>query len=199
MRMKAVIKKIVLLLDDNVLRFLVKFLYPKYQRPRYGYLYNYQILMRYAFFQKILRINGNVPWPVDFRSRITGVECIEKGICCDPGDNIGLYISASGGLKLGNNVNIGNGTSITTTNHYKYDHRKTSHTKGVEIGNNVWIGANCSIIAGAKIGNNVTIGAGCVIRGEVPDNCTVISSKESLEIIPKTKAYEWDCTKDELI
>lgn len=199
MRMKALIKKAVLLFDDNLLRLLVKFFYPKYQRPRYGYKYNYRLLVQYALAQKILRINGNVQWPVDFRSRVIGAEFIEKGICCDPGDNMGTYINAYGGLKMGNNIEMGPGVSITTTNHYKYDVRKVSHTKGVEIGSNVWIGANSSIVAGAKIGNNVTIGAGCVIRGEIPDNCTVITSKENLEIIPKTKPYEWDCTKDELI
>ena len=197
--MKKLLKSILLLFDDSIFRYLVKFLYPKYQRPRKGYQYNFQILKRYFFFQKILRINGNVPWPVDFRSEVHGVEFIEKGICCDPGDNLGISIFAEGGLKLGNNVNIGQNTCINTTNHYKYDHRKMSYTKGVEIGDNVWIGSNCSIVAGTKIGNNVTIGAGCVIKGEIPDNCTVVQSSSQLEIIPKTKPYEWDCTKEDLI
>lgn len=197
--MKKIIKYILRLLDDNLFRWIVKFFYPQYKRPRKGYLHNYQLLSRYFFFQKILRINGNIPWPVDFRSKVVGWEHIEKGICCDPGDNLGVYINAYGSLKMGKNVNIGQNTTITTTNHYKYDHRKIGHNKGVEIGNNVWIGANCSIIAGSKIGNNVTVGAGCVIRGEVPDNCTVIQSDTQLTIIPKTKPYEWDCTQDELI
>ncbi len=178
---------------------MVKLAFPKYQRPRKGYQFNYQILAHYFFFQKILRLNGAVPWPVHFTSKVIGVEHIEKGICCDPGDNIGVYINAYGGLKLGNNVNIGQHTCITTTNHYKYDHRKLSHTKGIEIGDNVWIGANCSITAGSKIGDNVTIGAGCVIRGEVPSNVTVIHQETQLQIIEKNKPYEWDCTKDELI
>ena len=134
-----------------------------------------------------------------FTSKVIGAEYIEKGICCDPGDNIGIYINGFGGIKLGNNVNIGQNTVLTSTNHYKYYHRKLSHTKGITIGDNVWIGANCSIVAGSKIGDNVTIGAGCVIRGEVPSNSTVIQGEESLQIIPKIKAYEWDCTKDDLL
>ena len=162
-------------------------------------MYNYQVLSRYFFFQKILRINGSVPWPVDFRSKVMGWEFIEKGICCDPGDNVGNYINAYGGIKFGNNVNIGPNTIFSSTNHYKYDDRKLAFIKGIEIGDNVWIGANCSITAGSKIGSNVTIGAGCVIRGEVPDNCTVVQGDNQLKIIPKTKPYEWDCTQDELI
>lgn len=197
--MKRLIKNILIALDDSLFRFIVKLAYPGYERPRRGYQYNFKILSTYFFAQKILRINSAASWPVHFTSKVIGVEHIEKGICCDPGDNIGVYINAYGGLKLGNNVNIGQNSVITTTNHYKYDHRKLSHTKGVEIGSNVWIGANCSIVAGSKIGDNVTIGAGCVIRGEIPSNCTVVNSSTALTIIPKTKDYEWDCTKEEMI
>ncbi len=197
--MKNLLKYILHFFDDNLFRFIVKLAYPKYQRPRKGYQANYKILGSYFIPQKILRINSKAKWPVHFTSKVIGVEHIEKGICCDPGDNIGVYINAYGGLKLGNNVNIGQHTIITTTNHFKYDHRKLSHTKGINIGDNVWIGGNCSILAGSNIGNNVTIGAGCVIREEIPSNCTVIQSEQQLQIISKTKEYEWDCTKDKLI
>lgn len=149
--------------------------------------------------QKILRINGNAPWPVHFTSKVIGVEHIDKGICCDPGDSIGVYINAYGGLKLGDNVGIGSNTSITTTNHYKYDQRKLSRKRGIIIGDNVWIGSNCNITAGSEIGSNVTIGAGCVVRGFIPSNCTVIHQDSQLQIIAKDKPYEWDCTKEELI
>lgn len=199
MMFREIVKNIFQGLDDNFFRWLVKLAYPAYQRPRKGYQANYKIIANYFIAQKILRINGNVPWPVHFTSKVIGEEHIEKGLCCDPGDNIGIYINAYGGLKIGNNVNIGQNTCISTTNHYKYDHRKLSHTKGVEIGDNVWIGANCSILAGSKIGNNVTIGAGCVIRGIIEDNCTVIQGDNSLKVIPKTKDYEWDCTKEEFL
>jgi acetyltransferase-like isoleucine patch superfamily enzyme len=196
--MKQGLKYIVNTLDDSILRMWVRFLWPQYKRPRKGYMKNHQVLRQYFLSQKLLRINGSVPWPVDFRSKIVDWEHIEKGICCDPGDNPGIYINASGGLKLGYNVNIGQNTILTTTNHYKYDHRKKSHTRGITIGNNVWIGANVSIVAGASIGNNVTIGAGCFIKGEIPSNTTVVVNHQSLEIIPKTKDYEWDCTQEEL-
>ena len=148
--------------------------------------------------QKIMGFNRNVPWPVDFRSKILGFKNIKKGIMCDPGDNIGIYINAYGGLKLGNNVNIGQNTIITTTNHNIYDHRKIGQKKGITIGDNVWIGANCSIVAGVKIGNNVTIGAGCTIRKNIPTNSLVIQKNNSIEINEK-KSYKWDCLKEELL
>jgi acetyltransferase-like isoleucine patch superfamily enzyme len=194
----GILKDIAESIDDSILRRYVKWLWPQYIRPKVGYMKNYQVLRQYFFFQKIIRINGDIPWPVDFRSKIVDWPNLKKGICCDPGDNPGIYINASGGIVLGNNVNIGQNTILTSTNHYKYDHRKKSHTKGISIGDNVWIGANVSIVAGTTIGDNVTIGAGCFIKGNIPSDTTVLLSDKSLEVIPKTKPYEWDCTQDEL-
>jgi len=196
--MKRIIKYFILIFDDTIFRIIVKWIYPKYHRQRKGYVYNFQILRKYVFMQKIIGFNRNVPWPVDFRSKILGHEYIKKGIMCDPGDNIGIYINAYGGLILGNNVNIGQNTIITTTNHDIYDHRKVSTKKmGIIIGDNVWIGANCSIVAGVKIGNNVTIGAGCTIRENIPSNTIVMHKEKQLKLIKKRK-YNWDCTKEVL-
>jgi acetyltransferase-like isoleucine patch superfamily enzyme len=41
--------------------------------------------------------------------------------------------------------------------------------RGIEVGNNVFIGMNCILLPGTKIGNNVIIGAGSVVRGSVKD------------------------------
>jgi len=196
--MRKIFKSILILFDDTIFRLLVKLIYPKYKRQRRGYCYHFDILNRYFFMQKIMGFNRNIPWPVDFRSKIIGVEYIEKGIMCDPGDNIGIYINAYGGLKLGDNVNIGQNTIITTTNHNLYDHRKINDKKGVVIGNNVWIGANCSIVAGVNIGSNVTIGAGCTIRQDIPSNSLVIQQSSAL-LIKEKKDYEWNCHKEELL
>ena len=196
--MKKILKKILTLFDDNLFRLFVKKAYPKYQRQRMGYEYNYVVLRRYFFMQKIIGFNRGVPWPVDFRSKVIGHQFIKKGIMCDPGDNIGVYINAFGGLSLGNNVNIGQNTTITTTNHDVYDHRKIGSKTGIEIGDNVWIGANCSIVAGVRIGNNVTIGAGCTIRKDIPSNSFVIQSDDCLSI-SKKKAYKWNCLEEELL
>ena len=43
--------------------------------------------------------------------------------------------------------------------------------KPVTIGNDVWIGANCTILPGVTIGNNVVVAAGAVVTKDVPDNC----------------------------
>ena len=198
--MKILIKKIAAYFDDSFFRWFIKLCYPAYKRPRFGYRKNYQVIYDYFFMQKVVGFNRHVPWPVHRTSTIIGREFIKKGICCDPGDNPGIFINASGGITLGNNVNIGPNSVIVTSNHNKYDHRKTTDMKGVKIGNNVWIGANCTIVAGVTIGDDVTIGAGCVISCDIPTKSTVfINNNITLTIKPKSLDYQWDCTKEELL
>lgn len=45
------------------------------------------------------------------------------------------------------------------------------------IGNNVWIGANVTILKGTKIGDNAVIAAGSVLVGEVPENSVAYNKK----------------------
>jgi acetyltransferase-like isoleucine patch superfamily enzyme len=46
-------------------------------------------------------------------------------------------------------------------------------SKGIRIGNNVWIGAGACILDGTTIGNGVIIAAHSVVASEVPDNAIV--------------------------
>lgn len=46
----------------------------------------------------------------------------------------------------------------------------------VEIGNNVFIGADAIILPNVKIGSDVIIGAGCVVAKDIPDNSVVIGN-----------------------
>ena len=43
----------------------------------------------------------------------------------------------------------------------------------VKIGNNVFVGANSTILKGVSIGNNVIIGANSLVNKEVPDNVVI--------------------------
>ena len=48
---------------------------------------------------------------------------------------------------------------------------------GVQIGDNVLIGAGAKILPNVTIGNNVKIGANCVVVEDVPDNAKVVMPK----------------------
>ena len=79
-------------------------------------------------------------------------------------------------VTMGDNVWIGPNTLITTINHPISPKGRRQHlgiSKPVRIGNDVWIGGNCTILPGVTIGNNVVVAAGAVVTKDVPDNCVV--------------------------
>jgi virginiamycin A acetyltransferase len=78
--------------------------------------------------------------------------------------------------------------------------------KGIEIGNDVWIGMGAIILPGIKIGNGATIAAGSVITKNIPSYATVggtpakiIKMKHSDDIIYKLNRIAWWNWTKELI
>ena len=45
--------------------------------------------------------------------------------------------------------------------------------KEVRIGDDVWIGGNCTILPGVTIGNRVVVAAGAVVTKDIPDDSLV--------------------------
>lgn len=56
--------------------------------------------------------------------------------------------------------------------------------RDIYIGNNVFVGANVSILPGTIIGDNCIVGAGSVIKGNIPENSIVIGNPA--KIVGKT-------------
>lgn len=79
-------------------------------------------------------------------------------------------------VYIGDHVMIGSNTLITTVNHPLSPKKRRQHigqASPVTIGNDVWIGGNCTVLPGVTIGNNVVVAAGAVVTKDVPDNCVV--------------------------
>ena len=104
--------------------------------------------------------------------------------------NHGVILGADNGeIKIGNDVLIGPYTVLRASNH-RFDESpdklilEQGHTKGIiVIGNDVWIGANVTILPGTMIEDHCVIGAGSVVRGIVP-TCTV-SAGVPIKILKK--------------
>ena len=87
----------------------------------------------------------------------------------------GVVLSCSNKITIGDNVQIGEYSSLRDATHnYKGEQTIIMNNDDllgeVEIGNNVWIGRNCLIAAGAKIGNGVVVGANAIVKGVLEDN-----------------------------
>jgi len=163
--------KIYTLLDALLLSKVVRRLYPK------GYhAIGTLVLLRYAFFQKLLGFNRRVPWPVHFTSTIMPWRNIIAGNRCAPGVSPGNYIQATNGIIFGNNVGIGPNVTIISANHNPYDFDEHIKTDPIKIGSNVWIGANSVVLPGVTIGDNVVVGAGSIVIKDIPSNVTAVGN-----------------------
>lgn len=79
-------------------------------------------------------------------------------------------------ISFGNNVHVASGVKFV--NHdicagmFRYMDPQGRYVKRVgpiSVGDNVFIGANATVLYDARIGNNVIVAAGAVVTGELPD------------------------------
>lgn len=86
---------------------------------------------------------------------------------------------------IGNNVVISRGVLLLVHDYSitcglravgkKIDH-EAYWIKDITIKDNVFIGANCTILPGTIIGENCIIGAGAVVKGKIPENSIVVGN-----------------------
>lgn len=96
-------------------------------------------------------------------------------------------ISCLGEIEIGKNCILGEGMKIFDHNHQytkePFAVSKTDFNIGkVKLGNNVWTGANVTILKDVTIGDNVILGAGCVIHKDVPANSVIINKQNQHRI-----------------
>lgn len=93
-------------------------------------------------------------------------------------------ITAWDDIRIGDNVQFGPGVLVYDQDHdYRAKGGLASEqytTSPIEIGNNVWIGANTIILKGSKIGSNSVIAAGSIIKGNIPDNMLFYQERKSM-------------------
>lgn len=69
-------------------------------------------------------------------------------------------------LAKGIQVRVGDSHSIFSVK----NHQRINHSKGVTIGNHVWIGEQVTILKGVNIGENSVIGTGAIVTANIPKN-----------------------------
>ncbi len=83
-------------------------------------------------------------------------------------------------IEVGDHVAISAGTDLITHDGAAWCFRNEQENIDVFgkiiIGNNVFIGINCTILPNTTIGNNCIIGAGSVVRGKFPDDSVIIGN-----------------------
>lgn len=116
--------------------------------------------------------------------------------------NSSVEAYSGGVIRLGNNVFLNSNVkivarkSITIGDHvmiapnvciYDHDHdlhgsdvRNSYVADEIQIGNNVWIGANSVILRGTKLGDNSVVAAGSVVKENVEAGCLFYQKRENV-------------------
>ena len=83
-------------------------------------------------------------------------------------------------VEIGDNVSIADGSVFITHDAgitcFRDEFPNDDIFGKIIIGNNVHIGANCTLLLNTTIGNNCIIGAGSVVRGKFADNTVIIGN-----------------------
>lgn len=134
--------------------------------------------------QGVLIYNNTVFYSVDFE----GTAVIEPycRLIGDPKIKIGdnFYLNANchllGEITFGNDVMIGPKTIIWGRDHgmdVGLPMKKQPHESApVNIGNDVWIGANVIVLKGVKIGDGAVVGAGSVVTKDIPNAAIAVGN-----------------------
>lgn len=93
--------------------------------------------------------------------------------------NFGLTILDEAPVSFGDNVFIGPGCGFYTPCHptdIEARNAMVQWAKPITVGNNVWIGGNCTILPGVTIGDGCTIGAGSVVVSNIPAGTVAVGN-----------------------
>ena len=97
--------------------------------------------------------------------------------------NVNINASNGGQIIIGDNALIASNVVIRAANHNIKNPdlpiKLSGHTAGkITIGNNVWIGSNCTILKDVQIGDGSVIGAGCTIFEDVEEGSMILNNSQ---------------------
>ncbi|MFV0393705.1 MAG: sugar O-acetyltransferase [Coprobacillaceae bacterium] len=108
---------------------------------------------------------------------------------CDYGYNIKIknnvfinhncYFMDGAKINIGSYVFMGPNCGLYTAQHaLNVEERNAGLEKAlpITIGDNVWLGANVTVLPGVIIGNNSVIGAGSIVSKDIPDNVIAVGN-----------------------
>ena len=106
------------------------------------------------------------PFYTDFGKNIHLGKDVFINACCHFQDHGGVYVGD--GCQIGHNV------VFATLNHYlEPERRKITYPAPIVLEENVWVGAQATILQGVTIGRNAVVAAGAVVTHDVPAGAVV--------------------------
>lgn len=87
--------------------------------------------------------------------------------------NQGVCIHAERSVTIGSRVSIGDCVRIYDTSFHPVAPGEETHTAPVAIGDDVWIAAGATVLAGVSIGRGAVVATGSVVTRDVPAGAVV--------------------------
>mgnify|MGYP000751884714 CR=1 FL=1 len=103
-----------------------------------------------------------------------------KGFKIGNNSGVGRFteFGSSGGIEIGDDVIMGSYISFHSENHNFDDISKSIReqgvtSKGIKLGNNIWVGAKVTFLDGCEISDNTVVAAGAVVKGSFPKDVVI--------------------------
>lgn len=136
--------------------------------------YSKRSLLAICIYQKILRINGKVPWPVHFTSKVKSPENILRGTRA-PGFSPWCYLDGRNGIILEENVCIGPRVSIISMDHDLHNYDAYKKEQPIIIRKNSLLTTGCIILPGVELGEHTVVAAGAVVTKSYTEGNQVLA------------------------
>jgi len=153
-----------------------------------GEAYSKRTLLAMCFYQKILRINGNVPWPVHFTSKVKSPEKIKRGTKA-PGFSPWCYLDGRNGIIVEENVWIGPRVSIISMDHDLNNYSAYKKEGPIIIRKNSLLTTGCIILPGVELGEHTVVAAGAVVTKSFPEGNQVLAGNPA-RVIKTMESYK---------
>lgn len=127
--------------------------------------------------QKLLRINWYVPWPVSPQVMITD----PNNISFHPDDiqnfqSPGVYwANGLGRIELGRGSYVAPGVGLIAANHDPANPDRHTPGRDIVIGDHCWIGMNAVILPGVVLGPYTSVGANATVTHSFPEGFCVLA------------------------
>lgn len=174
----------------------------EFEKAQQGYLYdaNYNeeiIMQKFKCEDLCYELNMFKPSEIEKRNRIIrkifgridGEFFIMSPFYCDFGFNISIgknfysnyncVVLDGAKVSFGDNVFIAPNCVFSTAGHPLDVEQRNAGLEialPITVGDNVWIGANVTVLPGVTIGNNTVIGAGSVVNKDIPDGVVAVGN-----------------------
>lgn len=134
--------------------------------------------VNYCIYGKIHHINKNIIVGNNIRI-YPGVQFFGDGIIkignnVSIGNNTLIYSSKNAGVCIGDNTQIAAQCYIIDTDHGTDKgtliQNQKNNSKSINIGNDVWIAANCTILKGSNISDGAIVGDKSLAKGNIKEN-----------------------------